>query len=91
MNLLSKSSIGKTSRSNLITYLKGFDEIRKLYAKLKYSKLNNLTLSIFHLTQMEEDVKHVKGDGHILIDMQFILNIKLSVKIAEGKDIKKLF
>ena len=90
IEFIKQGSIGKTSRSNLITYLKGFDEIRKLYAKLKYSKLNNLTPKHFSFNTDGGRCETCKGDGHILIDMQFMSDIKVKCEDCEGKRYKEI-
>ena len=90
IEFVKQGSIGKTSRSNLITYLKGFDEIRKLYAKLKYSKLNNLTPKHFSFNTDGGRCETCKGDGHILIDMQFMSDIKVKCEDCEGKRYKEI-
>ena len=90
IEFIKQGSIGKTSRSNLITYLKGFDEIRKLYANLKYSKLNNLTARHFSFNTDGGRCETCKGDGFILIDMQFMSDIKVRCEDCQGKRYKEI-
>ena len=90
IEFIKQGAIGKSSRSNLITYLKGFDEIRKLFAIQKYSKLNNLTTKHFSFNTDGGRCDNCKGDGFILIDMQFMSDIKITCEDCQGKRYKDI-
>ena len=88
IEFVKQSAIGKSSRSNLITYLKGFDEMRKLFANQKFSKLINLTAKHFSFNTDGGRCENCKGDGFILIDMQFMSDIKITCEECQGKRYK---
>ena len=90
IEFVKQGAIGKSSRSNLITYLKGFDEIRKLFASQIYSKLNNLTTKHFSFNTDGGRCDSCKGDGFILIDMQFMSDIKINCEDCQGKRYKEI-
>ena len=84
-----QNAIGKSSRSNLITYLKGFDEIRKLFSNQKLSKLKKITPKYFSFNVDGGRCEKCKGDGYISVDMQFMADIKIKCEDCNGKRYKE--
>ncbi len=89
IQFIQQNSIGRSSRSNLITYLKGFDEIRKLLAEQKLAQINNLTPKFFSFNVDGGRCENCKGDGFIAIDMQFMSDIKIKCENCNGKRYKE--
>ena len=85
IEFVKQGSIGKSSRSNLITYIKGFDEIRKLFSEQKYAKIKNMPPKFFSFNTPGGRCEHCKGDGFISIDMQFMSDIKIKCENCNGK------
>jgi len=84
-----QNAIGRSSRSNLITYLKGFDEIRKLFSNQKLAKLKKITPKYFSFNVDGGRCEKCKGDGHISVDMQFMADIKIKCENCNGKRYKE--
>jgi len=89
IEFIKQNSIGKSSRSNLITYLKGFDEIRKLLSEQKLAKIRQITPKFFSFNIEGGRCEHCKGDGFISIDMQFMSDIKITCENCNGKRYKQ--
>ena len=88
IEFVKQSSIGKSSRSNLITYIKGFDEIRKLFSEQKLAIINKMTPKFFSFNTAGGRCEHCKGDGFISVDMQFMSDIKVKCENCKGKRYK---
>ena len=84
-----QNAIGRSSRSNLITYLKGFDEIRKLFSNQKLAKLKKITPKYFSFNVDGGRCEKCKGDGFISVDMQFMADIKIKCENCNGKRYKE--
>ena len=85
-----QNAIGRSSRSNLITYLKGFDEIRKLFSNQKLAKLKKITPKYFSFNvDGGGRCEKCKGDGYISVDMQFMADIKIKCENCNGKRYKE--
>ena len=84
-----QNAIGRSSRSNLITYLKGFDEIRKLFSNQKLAKLKKITPKYFSFNVDGGRCEKCKGDGYISVDMQFMADIKIKCENCNGKRYKE--
>ena len=80
-----QNPLGKSSRSNPVTYLKAFDEIRKLYASMPLSKQMNFTPAYFSFNVEGGRCEECKGDGTITVEMQFMADIKLECETCHGK------
>ena len=84
-----QNAIGRSSRSNLITYLKGFDEIRKLFSNQKLAKLKKISPKYFSFNVDGGRCEKCKGDGYISVDMQFMADIKIKCENCNGKRYKE--
>ena len=80
-----QNPIGKYSRSNPVTYLKAFDEIRKLYASQPLAKQLNFTPAYFSFNVEGGRCEECKGDGTITVEMQFMADIRLECESCHGK------
>ncbi len=89
IELVDQNPIGKSSRSNPVTYVKAYDDIRNLYAKQKISKLNNYQPKHFSFNVEGGRCEHCKGEGVINVEMQFMADIELQCEVCNGKRFKK--
>lgn len=83
-----QNPIGKSSRSNPATYLKAYDEIRKLMADQQASKINNFTASHFSFNIEGGRCEECQGEGTIKVEMQFMADIVLTCESCHGKRFK---
>ena len=84
-----QNPIGTSTRSNPATYLKAYDEIRKLFADQQLSKQLGFTPSYFSFNSEGGRCEECKGEGKILVPMQFMADIQLECEVCGGKRFKK--
>jgi excinuclease ABC subunit A len=89
MEMIDQSPIGRTPRSNPITYVKGFDEIRKLFASLSRSRARGLNPGHFSFNVRGGRCDNCDGDGQLKIDMQFLADVFITCDVCGGKRYKK--
>jgi excinuclease ABC subunit A len=87
--LLDQSPIGKTSRSNPATYLKAWDEIRKIYAHQTLSLRRGYTPAHFSFNVDGGRCPVCKGEGEVTLDMHFMAELKIPCEECDGKRFKK--
>lgn len=80
-----QNPIGKSSRSNPVTYLKAYDEIRKLFASQPLAKQMNFTPAYFSFNVEGGRCEECKGEGTITVEMQFMADIRLECEACHGK------
>ncbi len=80
--------IGKSSRSNPVTYLKVFDEIRKLYAAQQASRINGFKASHFSFNIDGGRCDACQGEGEIKVEMQFMADVRLVCESCQGRRFK---
>ena len=85
IEFVDQNPLGKSSRSNAVTYLKAYDEIRKLYAAQPLSKQLNFTPAYFSFNVEGGRCEECKGDGTITVEMQFMADIELVCETCNGK------
>lgn len=83
-----QNPIGKSSRSNAVTYLKVYDDIRKLLAAQQYAKINGYTPSFFSFNQDGGRCPECQGDGFVRIPMQFMADVTMVCETCGGKRFK---
>ncbi|MFO8001969.1 MAG: excinuclease ABC subunit UvrA [Marinilabilia sp.] len=88
VEFIDQNPIGKSSRSNPATYLKAYDEIRKLMADLKPAKINNFKPAHFSFNVDGGRCEECQGEGTIKIEMQFMADIVLTCESCQGKRFK---
>ena len=88
IEMVDQNPIGKSSRSNPVTYLKAYDDIRKLYSEQPYAKHNNITPSNFSFNIEGGRCSECQGDGVIKISMQFMADVELKCEVCGGKRFK---
>ncbi len=87
--LVDQSPIGRSPRSNPVTYLKAFDEIRALFADTKEAKKRNFTAGHFSFNAEEGRCPLCGGDGYIAIDMQFLADVYMRCSQCHGTRYRK--
>jgi excinuclease ABC subunit A len=85
VEFVDQNPIGKSSRSNPVTYLKVYDEIRKLYSELQSSKYNGFKPSHFSFNIEGGRCEECQGEGEITVEMQFMADIHLMCESCKGK------
>ena len=84
-----QNPIGKSTRSNAVTYLKIFDDIRKLLADQQYAKMNGFGPSYFSFNQDGGRCPECQGDGIVKIPMQFMADVTMVCDSCGGKRFKQ--
>lgn len=84
-----QNPIGTSTRSNPATYLKAYDEIRKLFSEQQLSKQMGFTPSYFSFNSDGGRCDECKGEGKIIIPMQFMADMQLECEVCGGKRFKK--
>jgi len=84
-----QNPIGRSSRSNPVTYIKAYDDIRELYAKQTTSKLRNYQAKHFSFNVDGGRCETCKGDGEVTIEMQFMADVHLECETCNGKRFKR--
>jgi excinuclease ABC subunit A len=89
IEMVDQNPIGKSSRSNPVTYVKAFDEIRDLFANTPTSKFNGFKPSHFSFNVDGGRCDNCQGEGETVIEMQFMADIKLECEACGGQRYKK--
>lgn len=84
-----QNPIGRSSRSNPVTYVKAYDEIRELFTKQKLSKIRGYLPKHFSFNVEGGRCETCKGDGEVTIEMQFMADVHLECETCRGKRFKK--
>ncbi|HFX17691.1 MAG TPA: ATP-binding cassette domain-containing protein, partial [Flavobacteriales bacterium] len=85
---LDQNPIGRSSRSNPVTYVKAYDDIRNLFATQKLAKIKGLKPKHFSFNVEGGRCEHCKGEGVVTIEMQFMADVHLTCEVCEGKRFK---
>lgn len=83
-----QNPIGRSSRSNAATYLKAFDDIRKLLAAQQYAKINGYSANFFSFNTDGGRCPECQGDGVVKIGMQFVADVEMVCEECGGKRFK---
>ncbi|RHJ90789.1 excinuclease ABC subunit UvrA [Parabacteroides bouchesdurhonensis] len=88
IEFVDQNSIGKSSRSNPVTYIGAYDEIRKLFADQPLSKQMGYSSAYFSFNKEGGRCEECKGEGKITVEMQFMADITLECEACHGKRFK---
>ena len=88
IEFVDQNSIGKSSRSNPVTYIGAYDELRKLFAEQPLSKQMDYAPAYFSFNKEGGRCEECKGEGRITIEMQFMADITLECEACHGKRFK---
>jgi excinuclease ABC subunit A len=89
VELIDQNPIGKSSRSNPVTYMKAFDEIRSLFARQPLSKMRGFQPKHFSFNVDGGRCDTCKGEGEILVEMQFLADVHLTCEVCGGRRFKE--
>lgn len=87
--LLDQAPIGRSSRSNAATYMKMYDDVRRVMATQAASARRSLSASDFSFNVDGGRCSTCKGDGYVEVDMHFMANVRLTCEECDGKRFKK--
>lgn len=89
VEFVDQNPIGKSTRSNPITYIKAYDDIRTLFASQKLAKMRNFQSKHFSFNVDGGRCEVCKGEGEVTIEMQFMADVHLTCEACGGKRFKK--
>lgn len=88
LELIDQNPLGRSSRSNPVTYTKAYDYIRDLYAKQSLAKIRGYKAKEFSFNVEGGRCEACKGDGTVLVEMQFLADVELECESCKGKRFK---
>ena len=88
VEIVDQNPIGKSSRSNPVTYLKAYDEIRRLFAEQQHAVHTGLTAASFSFNVAGGRCEECQGEGTIKVGMQFMADVELVCEACHGKRFK---
>jgi excinuclease ABC subunit A len=88
IEFVDQNPIGRSSRSNPVTYIKAYDEIRKLFADQQLSKQMNYSASFFSFNTEGGRCEECQGEGTVTVEMQFMADLVLECEHCHGKRFK---
>lgn len=86
--IVDQNPIGRSSRSNPVTYLKVYDEVRKLFSNQPLAKTRGYKPGVFSFNIEGGRCPDCEGEGEVVIEMQFMADIKLTCEACKGKRFK---
>ncbi|MDD4820575.1 MAG: excinuclease ABC subunit UvrA [Flavobacteriales bacterium] len=89
VELVDQNPIGKSSRSNPVTYVKAYDDIRDLFAAQKLSKIRGFSAQHFSFNVDKGRCPVCKGDGEVVVQMQFMADVHLTCEACGGRRFKR--
>ena len=89
IEMIDQNPIGKSSRSNPVTYIKAYDEIRDLYSQQALSKLRGFQPKHFSFNVDGGRCDTCKGEGEQIVEMQFLADVHLTCEVCHGRRFKE--
>jgi len=89
VEMIDQNPIGKSSRSNPVTYIKAYDEIRDLYARQPLSKMRGFQPKHFSFNVDGGRCDTCKGEGEQVVEMQFLADVHLTCEVCHGRRFKE--
>ncbi len=89
VEFVDQNPIGKSSRSNPVTYVKAYDHIRQLYSEQPLAKQRGYKPAYFSFNVDGGRCENCQGEGEVTIEMQFMADIRLTCEVCKGKRFKK--
>ncbi|WP_196888616.1 excinuclease ABC subunit UvrA [Aureivirga sp. CE67] len=89
VEFIDQNPIGRSSRSNPVTYIKAYDDIRNLFASTTLAKVRNYKPKHFSFNVEGGRCEVCKGEGEVTIEMQFMADVHLECEACKGKRFKK--
>ncbi len=88
VELIDQNPLGRSSRSNPVTYIKAYDAIRGLYSNVQLAKIRGFKPKHFSFNVEGGRCETCKGDGFVIVEMQFLADVRLVCEECEGKRFK---
>lgn len=89
VEMVDQNPIGKSSRSNPISYIKAYDDIRALYSNQKLSKVRGYAPGFFSFNVDGGRCDNCKGEGETTVEMQFLADVHLPCEVCKGRRFKQ--
>ncbi|MBS1651464.1 MAG: excinuclease ABC subunit UvrA [Bacteroidetes bacterium] len=89
LEYIDQNPIGKSSRSNPVTYIKAYDDIRTIFSEVPLSRVRNFKPGFFSFNVEGGRCETCQGEGEVTIEMQFMANIQLTCEACKGKRFKE--
>ena len=89
VEMIDQNPIGKSTRSNPVTYVKAFDDIRNLFAEQKLSKMRGLKAGYFSFNVPGGRCDNCEGEGILKVEMQFMADVFLECDVCHGQRYKE--
>ena len=89
VEMVDQNPIGRSSRSNPVTYIKAYDEVRDLFAKQPLSKMRGFQPKHFSFNVDGGRCDTCKGEGEQIVEMQFLADVHLTCEVCGGKKFKE--
>lgn len=89
VEMIDQNPLGRSSRSNPVTYVKAYDGIRELYARMQLSKIRGYLPKDFSFNVEGGRCETCKGEGEVVVEMQFLADVHLKCETCNGKKFKE--
>ncbi len=89
VEMIDQNPLGRSSRSNPVTYVKSYDGIRELFARMQLSKIRGYLPKDFSFNVEGGRCETCKGDGEVIVEMQFLADVHLKCETCNGKKFKE--
>jgi excinuclease ABC subunit A len=89
VEMVDQNPLGKSSRSNPVTYIKAYDAIRDLYAEQRNSKMKGFKPKHFSFNVEGGRCETCKGEGEIIVEMQFLADVHLVCEVCGERDLRR--
>ncbi|HLP18673.1 MAG TPA: excinuclease ABC subunit UvrA, partial [Chitinophagales bacterium] len=89
IEMIDQNPLGRSSRSNPVTYVKAYDGIRDLYARMQLSKIRGYQPKDFSFNVEGGRCETCKGEGEVVVEMQFLADVHLKCEACNGKKFKE--
>ena len=89
VEMIDQNPLGRSSRSNPVTYVKAYDAIRDLFARQQLSKIRGYQSGIFSFNIEGGRCETCKGEGEVVVEMQFLADVHLRCEVCNGRKFKE--
>jgi excinuclease ABC subunit A len=89
VEMIDQNPLGRSSRSNPVTYVKAYDGIRELFSKQQLSKMRGFLPKDFSFNVEGGRCENCKGEGEVVVEMQFLADVHLKCEVCNGKKFKE--
>lgn len=88
VEMVDQNPLGRSSRSNPVTYVKAYDPIRALYADQQLARVRGFKPKAFSFNVDGGRCDHCKGEGEVVVEMQFLADVHLTCEVCKGRRFK---